>query len=357
MGGVDSAIADAILEHSIDLLRLEAGTRARVLRLLDEMQYELTARLANEDLTAFGKARLQTLLRQASEAIDSYYLRMQGELELTLQGVADVQAAHVVSTLNTAFVANITASLPTETFLARLVSNVLIDGAPSADWWSKQELDTSFRFSTAVRQGVAQGETNEQIVARIAGSPRKGISGVMEISKRNARALVHTSIQAVANASRLESFRKNADVIQAVVWLATLDAHTCPLICGPRDLKEYTLEDDPPEPIGHVLPWNSGPGAIHWGCRCAASIKTKTFAQLGVDLPEPKSGQRASNIGPVPAGTDFAAFLDRKGAAFQDEVLGPGRAQLYRKGKLSLEQLLNLQGTPLTLAQLKAKYL
>jgi len=37
-------------------------------------------------------------------------------------------------------------------------------------------------------------------------------------------------------------------------------------------------------------------------------------------------------------------------------VLGSGRAQLWRDGKLTLEQLLDLSGNPLTLAQLRAKY-
>lgn len=177
----------------------------------------------------------------------------------------------------------------------------------------------------------------------------------MNISRENARALVHTRIQTVAKASRLESFRKNADVLQAVVWLATLDSSTC-IVCAARDLKEYTLLDDPPEPIGHSLPWNSGPGAIHRGCRCATSIKTKSFRALGLNIDEPPVGQRASSEGPVPASMNFEQFLERKGARFQDEVLGPGRAQLWRDKKLNLEQMLDARGQELTLAELKTKY-
>jgi hypothetical protein len=37
-------------------------------------------------------------------------------------------------------------------------------------------------------------------------------------------------------------------------------------------------------------------------------------------------------------------------------MLGKGRAQLWRDGKITLSQLLNAEGAPLTLAQLKAKY-
>jgi len=348
MGGADQAVADLILQHQLDLLRLEAGTRARIMRLLTDMQAELTAKLMRGNLTEFGKARLQTLLKQATSTIDDYYVRIAGEMDTTLRGVADITAARTADTLGTVIV-SLDAGLPTETFLTRLVSNSLIMGAPSAEWWGKQETDTAFRFANAVRQGVAQGETNEQIAARVAGSPRKGIPGIMDTTRANARSLVHTSIQAVANESRVETFRQNADVIESLVWLATLDGNTCPEICGPRDQLEYTVEDQ--EPIDHNLDWEGGPGAIHWGCRCAATVKIKPIA--GLDLPV---GQRASSEGPVSARTNFQSFLDRQDAAWQDEVLGPGRAKLYRAEKLTLNQLLSFEGSPLSLEKLKAKY-
>lgn len=60
--------------------------------------------------------------------------------------------------------------------------------------------------------------------------------------------------------------------------------------------------------------------------------------------------------GQVAASTTFEAFLERKGKAFQDEMLGKGRAQLWRDGTITLPQLLDLKGNPLTLAELKAKY-
>lgn len=348
MGGVDTAISDLILKNQIDLLRLEAGARARILRLLNQMQAELMVKLVRQDLTAFSKARVQVLIKQASATIDEYYTQMAGEMDMTLRGVADITAARTADTLGTVIV-SLDAGLPTETFLTRLVSNSLIMGAPSAEWWSKQEADTAFKFANTVRQGVAQGETNEQIAARVAGSPRKGIPGIMETSRANARSLVHTSIQAVANESRVETFRQNADVIESLVWLSSLDGNTCPEICGPRDQMEYTVEDQ--EPIDHDLAWEGGPGAIHWGCRCAATVKVKPIP--GLDLPV---GQRASSEGPVSARTNFQSFLDRQDAAWQDDVLGPGRAKLYRAEKLTLNQLLTMDGNALSLDALRKKY-
>jgi len=351
MGAIDTVISDALLAHHLDILRLEAGVRARVLSLLNQLQHELIARIATEDLTAFGKARTASLLKQATEVIDSYFARMQGELDLDMTRVAELTASHTAGTITDVFAADLSASLPTATYLERLASNLLIQGAPSAEWWSRQSLDTAFRFANAVRQGILAGDTNETIVARVAGS--RGFPGVMDVSRTNARSLVHTSIQAVANEARLETFRKNDDVIESLVWLATLDSLTCEL-CGARDQLAYTLDDQ--EPIDHDLSWDGGPGSIHWGCRCVISVQTKTFKELGIDIPEPDAGTRASSDGPVSSDTTFQDFLDRQGAAFQDEYFGEGRAELYRENKLTLEQMMEFGRNPLTLGELEEKY-
>lgn len=338
------------MSHQLDLLRLEAGVRARVIALLNQLQRELTAQLASEDLTAFGKARTTALLKQATETIDSYFARAEGVLDTAMTGAAEVTAQHAADTMEAALGVDFSATLPTATFLERIASNVMIQGAPSAEWWSRQSVDTAFRFSNAVRQGMVAGETNETIVARVAG--RKGFPGVMEVSRTNARALVHTSIQEVANDARRETFKKNADVISGIRQVSTLDSHTTE-ICMAYDGAEYDLEGEPIN--GTKLPYNGGVPR-HWGCRSVEVPITKSAKELGIDVPELPPSERAAAGGPVPADTTFEQFLDRKGEEFQDEVLGPGRAQLWRDDKITLQQLLNLSGNPLTLEELRAKY-
>lgn len=346
----DQAIIDELLSGQVDILRFSAGVRAKVLILLTRLQAELATKLMTETLTDFNKARTASLLKQATDVINAYYTRVDAVVNAAAGGAAEVAAGHVAS-LNVV----LGAGLPSETFLARIATNALVQGAPSADWWAKQARNTAFQFAGAVRQGMAAGETNEQIVARVAGSPRKGIPGIMDVARSNARALVHSSIQAAANESRMETYRKNAKDYRAVRWLSTLDNSTC-IVCGARDMQEYTL-DDPPEPIGHGLAWDGGPGVIHWSCRCVAVGIAKAIELKGGGTFKVPIGQRASESGPVKGNTTFQQFLDRKGAAWQDEVLGPGRGELYRSGKLTLEQLLSLDGTRISsVEQLKARY-
>lgn len=351
MGALDQFIADLLLTHSLNIARLAADVRIKILALLASMSNELTARLNQDDLTDFGKQRLNTLLRESNAIIDVYYGKAQIELFDNLAGLSKIEADYTAKVLNKAFQAQIGIGLPTDTYLEKLVSDTLIKGAASANWWNRQKMDTQFRFANAVRLGAAQGETTQQIVSRVVG--KGGMPGVMQTSRANAYSLVHTSVQAVANAARLATFKKNSEVIECLVWLATLDSHTCPL-CAARDLKEYTLDEQ--QPIGHSLSWDGGPGAIHFGDRCVVTTKSKTFAQLGLDIPEPEPSQRASSSGPVNGNMNFNQWLATKDAAFRKEYLGVGRAELYESGKISLNDLMDMRGNPLTLDQLRKKY-
>lgn len=351
MAGVDSALVDELLAGQLDLLRFEAGTRQRIINILNRMQRELVAKLQQNDLTEFNKARTQELLRQATQVIDRYYTAAEGELSTSLRAVGEVSASHTANTMRATVAINIGVSLPTDTFMARIASNTLIFGAQSAEWWSRQNQDTAFRFANAVRQGMSQGETNAQIVARVVGA--QGKAGVMDVSRANARSLVHASVQAVANTARRETYYKNADIVTGLRQVSTLDSRTTD-ICIAYSGQEWDLQTLEPLP-GSKLPFNGG-CPRHWGCRSVEVPITKTFKSLGLDVPEPKPGQRAAAGGPVAARTSFDQFLTRKGKAFQDEVLGPGRAELWRNGDITLTQLLDFQGNPLTLKQLQRKY-
>ena len=57
--------------------------------------------------------------------------------------------------------------------------------------------------------------------------------------------------------------------------------------------------------------------------------------------------------GQVAADLTFADFLKGKPASFADEMLGKGRAELWRDGKITLSKLLDQKGNPLTLAELR----
>ena len=393
MGALEEWIAEMFLVHSLNLLRFSAGTQDKILALMGAMSRELTARLnAAGDIESLGKQRMAALLRESNAVIASHYTGMQAEMTRNLAGMVRIEADYTAKVLTQGLKIELGAKLPPATYLEKLVGDTLIKGASSADWWKRQALDTQFRFASQVRLGAAQGETTSQIVSRVLGKSAKaadlapstpatppmpagtpgapaapatkgllpapdpvapGEQGILKTSAANARALVHSSVQAVANAARLASFQQNADLIECLVWLSTLDSHTC-LLCAMRDLQEYTLDGQ--EPINHTHEWAGGPGAIHFSCRCVLSTRTKSFRDLGIELDEPGESTRPSEGGAVSSKMNFASFLASKDKAWRAEYLGPGRAEMYEAGKITLNDLMNLKERKLTLEELHAKY-
>jgi SPP1 gp7 family putative phage head morphogenesis protein len=345
MGAVDELIADALIAQGVDLIRLEGGYNRAALRLLKDMERELVEKLADREITSYSRQRLLDFLAEARSVIARTYVAMRAEVDL--QGVAQVQAGAVGGAIQGVIGDRLTVAVPAVQTMRSLVSDLLIQGAPSADWWSRQAGDTQFRFANAIRQGIAQGETNAQIVARI----RKGsgaMGPIVETSRRNAEALVRTSVQTVANATRLEVFKANDSVLAGVRQISTLDGRTSDT-CIAYSGAEWDTDGNPIN--GTKLPFNGGPPR-HWNCR---SVLTPIVKPLP-GLPEFRPSERASADGPVRADVTFAEWLAGKSKGFQDDLLGSGRAQLWRDDKITLQQLLDQRGRPLTLEQLRAKY-
>jgi hypothetical protein len=77
---------------------------------------------------------------------------------------------------------------------------------------------------------------------------------------------------------------------------------------------------------------------------------------MGFDLDELSPTQRASMDGAVSADMTYEQWLKTKGEAFQDRVLGQGKAQLWRGGHIGLRDLLDQQGRPITLTRLEEEF-
>jgi hypothetical protein len=93
---------------------------------------------------------------------------------------------------------------------------------------------------------------------------------------------------------------------------------------------------------------------IHWNDRCVLSPVPKTFADIGLNIPEPKDeGQRASSLGPIPGKTTFDDYFGRLSKAQQDDQFGPTRAQMWRDGKITVRDLVSGTGRELTLDEIR----
>lgn len=341
----DLAIADKIIANQINLMRFTAGERKKVFEILMRMQTELKIKLTN-GFTPFSKARMMKLLNQCTMIINSYYATIQKDLDIN--GIATQQAKSIAKSIS---IVGVDASVPTATVLKSMVSETLLQGAPLSAWWAKQAEDTAFKFAAQVRQGVAQDETLQQIITRIVGSEKHDIPGIMDVSRRNASTLVHDSIMQIANDAKLEVYKANDDIVDGMEQLSTLDSHTSD-VCIAYSGAQWDLDENP---IGETtLPFDGG-CPRHPNCRSVIVPITKSYKELGINISEPKTSTRASDLGQIRSDMTFNSFLKRHSAEYQDELLGKGKAELWRSGKITLRDLVGQNGRPLTLKELSAQ--
>ena len=352
MTPLDRYLADAAIAAQILLGRFTAGEQKKVMDLLTATQRELKLKLLG-DLTDFSRSRVTALLKQCNEIIAAGYKGIQTELDFS--DLAD----HVAETTIQPMTAiGLEASLPTVASMKVLINGSVVDGATMKAWWEKQAQDTTFKFNAAVRQeyanavrqGISMGETLQQIIRRVAGSKKLGITGVLDISRRNAFALVHTSIMQVAGDARMAVYQANNDIMKGYRWLSTLDGHVCPL-CVARSGAEWDLQLRPIN--GNKIPFHSVP--LHFNCHCIIQPITKTYRELGLDRDEVPVGTRASDEGQVRADITMTEWLKSKPKAYVDDLLGKGRSDLFLSGKITLPQLLDQSGRPLLLKDLRGK--
>jgi hypothetical protein len=210
---------DSTIELHLDLERVAIHSRATVIRLLQQMEKELVAKVA-DGVTSWSKARIAKQLSEASAIIRQYYDEAAGIAIDTTTNVAQISASATATSLSAAVGGQVAIGvLPTSAYLETLAGNTIVQGATQAAWWNRQAGDLSFKFNAAVRQGLVATETTPQIVRRV--------RDVMDVSKRNAWALVHTSVQSVANEVREKVMQDNSDVVAANEYSSTLDRKTC----------------------------------------------------------------------------------------------------------------------------------
>lgn len=342
----ETELYDAILRHSLQILRLSAGQEEEVVKVLSEMERELVLLLRDSNLAGASKRDVEKLLTQAQEAIKVGYLRADATTDT--HALAVVVAEKTQELMADAYRADIT--MPSDATMMSLTRDILIEGSPASAWWKKQELDTSFKFAAQVRQGVVNNETQEQIVARITG--KQGEPGVMDITRRNARSLVHSSYMTAANIARLTVMKKNAKFTKGFRWLATLDSHTC-IRCGALDGQSWDLDGLALK--GTTMEVQVPP--LHFGCRCQAVpiAKTDALEELfpGISDKLDNIGFRPSSAGQQKSTITFADFLERQPASFIEGTLGKDRAAQFKAGKLTLRDLVSGTSRALTLDELR----
>jgi SPP1 gp7 family putative phage head morphogenesis protein len=342
----NTKIAHKLIDHQVSLLRVSAGVKRDVFALLNRLEKKIVGELADAKLTEFGTQRYRNMLGAVQEATKETFVAADKVTEQAVERVMLASVQQTAAVVESTVGINLLGETVGTEWVASLAANSMTQGATNAAWWGRQAQDLVFKFEQAVRFGMVANETTDKIIARVRGDDTA--AGILFQTRANAASLVQTAIAEGANTARLEMFRRNADIISGVQQVSTLDDRTTE-ICAAYDGATWDLDG---EPIGDTdLPFDGGPPR-HFNCRSTLVPIVKSSEELGTDV-EVDEGARASMDGEVADSTSFADWLGTKTEDQQDAILGAGKAELWRDGKITLRDLLDQSGRPLTLEQLR----
>lgn len=349
MASANEKLIDLSIQHALHLLKAGNGIERDILKLLAESERDIVAKLAQRmalieersfDLGPKTTERLNAMLGEIRTLNTQVYSKAHDELKRQLTDLADNELEHHAKALSAATGIKAQAKVASPTLLKSIVSERPLEGRLLASWFKGAEAGSADRVEAEIRKGITQGHSIDKMVSAIRGTKAGGYrDGVMEVSRRSAQAIVRTSVSHVNNQAQQETWKQNSDLVKGWTFVATLDSRTT-IVCASNDGEVFEIGEGPIPPL-------------HVNCRSTTTAVTRSFDEMGLDRNDYSADQRASLDGQVPKPKNFEAWLKSRDEAFQDEVLGKARADLWRAGKFNLADFVRDRREVIPLSELR----
>ena len=370
MPNISEQIADALLRHSINLQRLDAGMRRKIIGIINGLGQQYVRDLQRYDPTsverfAYRNRRTGQYLQTSAATTTKAYEEMERVLNKDLKEMANLEAQVTADIVNSSLkVELVNGALNSDVLNSLVLGTQLLNGERLHDWMLAERAYTNRILKQVVNEGVLLGSSVQDMTRKIVGTRAAGYKdGIMRIARNRASTIVRTSTNAIANKTRETVFQNNTDVIKGQQWLATLDTRTSDT-CIALDGQAWDMNYEPIE--GSTAVWR-GPPPAHPNCRSTLVPITKSWSELNKNPAIQKKLEKAeAKIKPstranidgkkVPANMTYEKWLKQQSKARQLEVLGPTKYRLWKANQLSLTDLIDQSHRPLTVAQLVQDY-
>ena len=315
---------------------------------LKQIQINLTAELAGiDDLNSFKGRKLGRLLTTICKSVDASFLDYEKVWRQSLAELAQYESEFAIKAFGQVAAVDLSTPAPAQIMSAAFAQPLQVKGIDGGNllqtFYTNWTDKTKQRVTGAVRLGVAQGATIEQLVRTIKGTKRANYrDGLLDVTRRDVNMMVRTSVAHVTNQSRAAVYQQNADTVVGEEILSVLDGRTSEL-CRALSGRRYEVGKGPQPPL-------------HMMCR---SMRVPVLDD-GLDFLDGAGKQfarGAKGVEKVGADLHYYDWLKTQPQGFQDDVLGATRGQLFRKGGLSAKRFAQLQldknFRPRTLVEIK----
>jgi SPP1 gp7 family putative phage head morphogenesis protein len=348
-------VRDRAISHALYLERFKTQEanriKAQLRRADDDLLDQIERRLRRIEDRGFDAGpqttrRLQEIEAAIAEILDPTYRETRDDFAERMVEFAQSEAEWQTGAINQAVGINVEMAVPNVDLMREVVMRRPFQGRLLREWYSDLGESQKTRLREAVRLGITEGQTTDQIVRRIRGTKAQNFTdGILDIGRRQAEAVTRTAVNHVSSQTRSELFKQNSNVVKLVAWTSTLDSRTT-AICQARDGKTYPV-DEGPRPPAHV------------GCRSTVAPVLHSWEEMGIDADELPESTRASMNGQVPESLTYNDWLRRQvnkgNMDVVREALGEKRAKLFAAGGLKVDRFVDRRGRQLTLKELRER--
>lgn len=313
--GLVDALLDREFNRVVDLIlspkfrTLTPNQRQRALQLFREIERRL----------GVGYRDVVTLVTR----------EMQG-LAVLEADIARVQATSILGAAGGELTISLGPSLP-KAYLST-IARLPIQGLSIGEWFDGQARKMSLETRRIIQQGLVEGKGPAEIARRIVADQRTPGAVLSRRAKNEARIIARTTVNAVQNDAALASYaRLPASVSDSYRWLSVKDARTS-VVCAALADRVFRY-DDPKRRIPPAHP------------NCRSSIQP-LLRGGDLTLAEQKDAPMTMQ--------SYSAWLKGQTATTQNEILGVGRADLWRRGRMQLADAIDADARVLTLKELRA---
>ena len=354
MNTTQDAILSAIAQHSAYSYRLSSGEVNELITLFNGESNAMVSKLRDlldelsdaERVALSGGQYTTPLLKE----IQGLFATWQSSLAVALPEAFAVSAT-ALAVHEATFAAKLVgeSTKPNGEKLYKAAKKIpVVGGALLDELFSKIKDDARLRVEYAIRQGITDGWTNQQIVQRIKG--RKALNyqdGILQQSRSDIDRVVRTSRSHVANTAYMDTYK--AIGFTHVKFVATLDGRVSKT-CASLDQSMWEIES----PKIRRPPLHPHCRSVLVGVDADGNLAGKRpFVMDERKVRDIPKDQRDGIIGQLDANTSFKQFFDKADGFFQREWLGEKRYKLFKEGNYSIDKFVDPLGRQYTLDELK----
>ena len=322
--------------------------RAKYQRWLEREVAQLLEREYNEIVDLVVSSKWRTLTQFQRDRALQLYREIERQLRVAYGNIKDLhvrelppyaglesevaraQVSSMLSAPSAAVRRSLGAFLPRHTLQS--IAALPIDGLRLGEWFDGQARSMSLATRRVIQSGLVAGKGPAEMARQIVGSRGSTERTVYRRARAEAIAITRTTVNAVQNhAAQLSYEGIPKEISDSYILDAVRDGRTS-IICIALDGRVFRYDD----PKKKVPPF-------HINCRTGTRPLVKGIDDKLIDQKKSLTFKSMED------------WLKAQNTATQNDVLGAGRAQLWRDGKISLKDLIDSDNRVLSLAELKKR--